>query len=464
MRPPTFDAAVIGGGLSATALAVELARRAPPGFTCALFSRAPLGPGTAYAPQSAALLMNGPVRAMSAVPGDERHLARYLVDEADDALICRARYGAYLRATAAAALAEHRGISHRRAEIVDIEPAGGAYRLSADDGTAFVARNVVFAIGNLPPNDSFLPAAVREHPGYAGDPWSASVERFDHARDVAILGTRLTAMDTIALLDEVAYRGRVHLISRHGLIPAIEDTSVRGLDPATLALDTATPRALLRSLRRAAARYPGDWRAIVEALRAVTPAIWMGWNLRERRRFLRHLQSMWAIHRYRVPPATHGAFARMRAEGRITIHRGRVVGAHCTSERITLAIEDRRERYDVGSGYVINCTGPNADLATVAHPLVRNAIARGLVRPDTLRLGADVTPDYRLIAADGSTQSGLYAIGPLLRGLWYETTAVGEIRTHATQIVSRLLQVAFDPARPAPENVELTDGIAWKVS
>jgi uncharacterized NAD(P)/FAD-binding protein YdhS len=439
MSPAPIDAAVIGGGFSATALAVELARRAPAPFRCAIFSRAPLGPGTAYAPQSAALLMNGPVRAMSAVPGDDRHLARYLVDEADDALICRARYGAYLRATAAAALAAHRGITHVRDEIADIEPTDGGFRLHMDDGHSLVARNVVFAVGNLPPNDAFLPAAVRDHAGYAGDPWSASVERFDHARDVAIIGTRLTAMDTIALLDEVAYRGRVHLISRHALIPAIEDSSVRGLDPATLALDTATPRALLHSLRRAAARYPGDWRAIVEALRPVTPAIWMGWNVRERRRFLRHLQSMWAVHRYRVPPATHGAFARMRAEGRVLMHRGHITGARCTPERITLTIEDRGERYEIGSGYVINCTGPNGDLNTVANPLVRNAIVRGLMRPDPLRLGADVTPDYRLIAGDGSKQSNLFAIGPLLRGLWYETTAVGEIRKHAGDIVGALI-------------------------
>jgi uncharacterized NAD(P)/FAD-binding protein YdhS len=449
MSPASFDAAVIGGGFSATALAVELARRAPPGFTCAIFSRAPLGPGTAYAPQSAALLMNGPVRAMSAVPGDERHLARYLVDEADDALICRARYGAYLRATAAAALAQHRGIAHHRAEIVDVEPLERHYRLHAEGGAAFLARRVVFAVGNLPPNDAFLPAAVREHQGYAGDPWSANVDLFDHARDVSIVGTRLTAMDTIALLDEVAFRGRVHLISRHGLIPAVEDTSVRGLDPATLSLDTATPRALLRSLRHEALRYPGDWRAIVEALRPITPAIWTAWSLRERRRFLRHLQSLWAVHRYRVPPATYGAFARMRAEGRMTIHRGRVAAARCTSERITLTIDDRGERHDVASAYLINCTGPNADLATVAHPLVRNSIRRGLIRPDALRLGADVTPGYRLVAADGSEQPALFAIGPLLRGLWYETTAVGEIRKHAADITGALLaqRDAFSRAR-----------------
>ncbi len=434
----TWDAASVGGGFSATALAVVLAR-APAGFRAAIFSRTPIGPGTAYAPQSASLLMNGPVRAMSAVAGDDRHLARYLVDEPDDALICRARYGAYLRSTAAGALAEHAGIAHERAEVVDVSRIRGGYRLTDDRGRRYDARSVVFAIGNLPPDDSFLPENVRRHRGYAGDPWSADVARFDHRLDVVVVGSRLTAMDTVALLDEVAYRGTVHLVSRHGLLPHIEDTSIRGLEHATLDLDPSSPYALLRSVRRAADAYPGDWRAVVEALRPIAPSTWARWNARERRRFLRHLQSMWAIHRYRVPPATHAAFERMRRDGRVAVRRGHIAGASCSRDRILLRIEDRGERCEIAAGYLVNCTGPNGDLMAASHPLIRSAIARGLMRPDRLRMGADTDARYRLIGEDGVAQPNLYAIGPLLRGTWYETTAVGEIRTHASDIANALI-------------------------
>jgi len=440
MTPRPVDVAIIGGGCSATVLATALSRTLPAPARVTIFSRTPVGPGTAYAPQSAALLMNGPVRAMSAVPGDDAHLARYLVDEQPDSLICRARYGAYLRATAAAALAEHPGITHEHDEIVDLECTHGGYALTTSRGAVHHARAVVLAIGNLPPSDAFLPAAVREHPGYAGDPWSASVESFDPALDVAIIGSRLTAMDVVALLDEVAYRGRVHLISRHGLLPAVEDTSVRGLDPATLQLDTSSPLALVRSVRRAVTRHPGDWRAVIEALRPISPAIWSRWDLRERRRFLRHLQSLWAIHRYRVPPATYAAFGRMRGEGRVTIHRGRIAGATANGTRMTLTIARSDRRYDLRIGYAINCTGPNGDLASAAHPLVRSALSRGIMRPDALRLGVDVTPEYRVIDAQGHAQPHLFALGPLLRGLWYETTAVGEIRSHAVAIARLIAQ------------------------
>lgn len=441
------DVAVIGGGFSATALACVFARYGRRDFGVDFFCRADLGPGTAYAPQSASLLMNGPVRAMSAVPDDEEHLARYLVDEPGDALICRARYGAYLRATCANALAQHPQMRHVRAEIADVERTSAGYLLTDERGERYPARTVVLALGNLPPDDRFLSERVRSHPGYAGDPWSADIPHFDPNADVVIVGSRLTAMDTIALLDECAFRGRVHIVSRHGLLPLVEDTTIRGVDPAVLDLDTTTPYTLLRSLRKAVRTVDGRWISVVEALRPITPAIWSTWSLRDRKRFLRHLQSMWAIHRYRVPPATHAAFARMNAEGRIVVHRGRVSASSADSRGIVLQISGPAGSREVRADYLVNCTGPNADLRTTKHRLVQNALRRGILRADALRLGVDATDDFRVLDADGNPQPHLFAIGPLLRGLWYEATAVGEIRNqHAPAIARAILSIDLQTA------------------
>lgn len=439
MSHARIDAAIVGGGVAGTALMVSLAARAPVGYRTVVFDRSDLGPGTAYAPQSASLLLNGPVRAMSLVPGDEPHFERWLVDEPGDALICRARYGSYARATAAAALASRSDFRHIRDEVVDIERnADGTFTLSSGDGTRYGAQRVVLALGNFPPADRFLPAALREFSGYFGDPWRVDVGSFE-ANDVVLLGSRLTAMDVVALLDEHAFRGRIHVVSRHGLLPYVEDPRVRGGDPKMLGLDTSSPYALLRSLRRAAATPAGDWRAVVDAIRAITPAIWSSWNDRDRKRFLRHAQSIWAVHRYRVPAATYASFARLQAEGRVRNHRGRIAAVERVNGGVELSIACGGTHETVRASYVVNCTGPNSDIRAVAQPLVRNALRRGLLRADPLHLGVDATAEYRVLDENGAAQENLYAIGPLLRGLWYETTAIPEITKHAAAIAGALL-------------------------
>lgn len=438
MTDAGIDAAIVGAGVAGSALTLALAARAPAGFRVAIFDRAEPGPGTAYAPQSASLLLNGPVRAMSMVPQDAAHLERWLVDEPSDALICRARYGSYARATVASALASRADFRHVRDEVVDMERTDGSYTLTASDGARFNARTVVLALGNFAPASHFLPASMRSFPGYFGDPWRVDVSPFEN-RDVALIGSRLTAMDVAALLDERAFRGRIHLISRHGLLPRLEVPPVRGADHVKLGLDCSTPYALLRSLRRAAETFPGDWRAVVDAIRPVTPAIWESWSDRDRKRFLRHAQAMWAVHRYRVPAATHAAFARLQSEGRIVNHRGRIRRVESRDSELHITIASAMQQETVPVAYVVNCTGPNSDIRHVDRPLVRNALSKGLMRPDTLRLGVDASAHYRVLDASGREQANLYAIGPLLRGLWFETTAIPEIVKHASEIATELL-------------------------
>jgi uncharacterized NAD(P)/FAD-binding protein YdhS len=440
-----MNVAIVGGGASACALAVLLGARAPSKFEVTVFSPRDLGPGSSYAPQSASLLMNGPVRAMSVVAGDKDHLKRWLVDETDDTLICRARYGAYLRATGAAALATHESFVHVRRAVVDIERDAGGFILTDDANARHRARSVVLAMGNFDPADWFLPQALRGFPGYAGDPWSMDVSHFDD-RDAVLIGSRLTAMDTIALLEERAFRGNVHVISRHGMLACIEDARVNGADAALLNLDTRTPLALLRSMRRAARDYDGDWRAVVESIRSKIPAIWRSWTVRERRRFLRHAQSAWAVHRYRVPPATHASFVRMRDEGRIAVHRGRILDAQVEGDMVLLTLGGDSAPIRIRAAHVINCTGPNGDVTRNGDALVRNLLRRGLIRADALRLGIDADESLRVIGVDEAPVEGLFVMGPLVRGLWYETTAIPEIAQHAAALAATLLQAASETA------------------
>jgi uncharacterized NAD(P)/FAD-binding protein YdhS len=442
-RLRSYDAAIIGGGIAGSVVAGALAKLAAPGFTAVLLDPRTPGPGTAYRPSSDQLLMNGPACAMSLVPGNEQHLVRWLGAADDHALISRAQYGRYASETLREALHSHPGLSAERAEVVDIEPRDGGYALMDATGIERRAHSVVFALGNFAPDDSFVPRIVRQHTGYIGNPWHFDASDIDG--DIALIGSGLTAMDVIALLAERGFGGRIHLVSRHGLLPGIEDARVRGLDPKTLALQYESPYTLLRSLRRAAQAHVesgGDWREVVEAIRRISPAIWEAWSLRERRRFLRHAQAFWSAHRYRVPPATYRAYEAFEQRGSIVRHRGHLRDATITNDgNVRLFVDHAGVGSEIDAAHIVNCTGPNGDYRRQRSLLVQNATRRGLMRADALHLGIDATADLRLIGRDGMIFDRLFTLGPPLRGLLYETTAVPETREQAARIAQEIAEM-----------------------
>ncbi|MEO9170842.1 MAG: FAD/NAD(P)-binding protein [Candidatus Baltobacteraceae bacterium] len=437
----SYDTAVIGGGASGSSVLLALAQIAGPAYRAVLFEPLAPGPGIAYGAQPESLLMNGPARAMSIVPGDDGHLMRWLGNEPAHALISRKRYGEYVRQTMSAAFASTPSLTHRAAEIVDMESRDGGYRLTDRLGCEYFASSVVLALGNFAPADDFLPAEVRGHRGYCGNPWQIDVNAM-HG-DVAIVGSRLTAMDVAAQLDEKGFAGTIHMISRHGILPTMENSRIVGLDSASLALNARSPRALVRSMRLAVREHVargGDWRSVVESIRPIASAIWVSWPLAEQQRFLRHLQPVWAACRYRVPVATYAAYQNLAQRGILRLIRGRITGARPSGENtLRMVISRPGDSTAIDVSTIVNATGPNANYATIGHPLVRNAMRRGLIRADDLRLGLDVTPELNCISQNGSPQPRLFTIGPALRGRFYETTAIPEIRAHAQHIAGALV-------------------------
>jgi uncharacterized NAD(P)/FAD-binding protein YdhS len=79
---------------------------------------------------------------------------------------------------------------------------------------------------------------------------------------------------------------------------------------------------------------------------------------------------------------------------------------------------------------------------------VGDLFARGLARPDPLRLGIDASPAGAVLDAGGRPSSTIFTLGPPLRGLWYETTAIPEIRAQAAALAARLTAAIAASERP----------------
>jgi uncharacterized NAD(P)/FAD-binding protein YdhS len=132
--------------------------------------------------------------------------------------------------------------------------------------------------------------------------------------------------------------------------------------------------------------------------------------------------------------------------------RGRVTGitqvAGVPSGRLRIRMDSDGPVTGLTAGWLINATGPDPDLTRTSDPLLRDLLGQGLARPDPLRLGLDAAPDGAVLDTAGTPSPTLFTLGPTLRGVRYETTAIPEIRDQAAALASLL--TAAPQARQHP--------------
>ncbi|MDT8757580.1 FAD/NAD(P)-binding protein [Sphingomonas psychrotolerans] len=432
--------AIIGAGFSGTLQAINLLRHEGPRAT--LIERAPVaGTGLAYGAAHPSHVLNVRAGNMSAFPDDPGHFVRWLqargVPDAPTAFIPRVIYGEYLRELLEAALRDPAGrLTLIRDEVRDVTLDGG---VKVQLGERILeADAAVLAVGNLPPHDPpGLDPEKLSTRRYKGDPWDASVpEDLGDDDTVLVIGTGLTMVDVVLLLDARGFRGKIVALSRRGLLPRPHgpagDWQKIDERPAT------TASRLLQSVRSR-----GDavgWRNAVDELRPFTQAMWGNASEAERARFLRHLRPWWDVHRHRLAPEVHARLMAVIGRGQLEVIAGKTLGFDERSDGIEIGF--RRRGNDAPETLlaqrIVNCTGPLGDLARTQEPLLQKLAARGLIRPDAAHLGIDVDNQGQTIAADGRANPDLYALGPMTRGAFWEIVAVPDIRIQTWNVARRL--------------------------
>ncbi len=376
---------------------------------------------------------------MSVIAGDPGHLVRALQCDPDE-LISRERFGNYVGESLRLAIDGRAQARIERTTVVDLDRVGNDFVLTDARNRRYRAHTVVLALGNARPTDNFLPRELRESTRYFGDPWRTETSELPPG-DMLCIGSGLTAMDRVAAHSYARRPGTAFTLARHGYLPAREVPAIRACNYRELSIDERSPLSLLRSVRAAMRdriAVGGDWREIAEALRQPSQRIWLGWTNAQRRQFLERLAPLWGSLRYRVPPATEEAVTALRRAGRYVPLQGEIVGATDEADGIRIDYSSRGARRRLRVASVVNCTGPNGDLAFNTDPLVRALLRRNLIRRDPLGLGIDATPYGEAIDGEGFIDERLLALGPLLRGALYESTAVPEIVEQARAIAQRV--------------------------
>ncbi len=316
-----------------------------------------------------------------------------------------------------------------------------------ENGYAFYGRKLT---GNKPPAP---PCPVPASPRYVCDPWTpGALDGVADGSPVVVLGTGLSMLDVAISLTGAHPETVVHAVSRHALLPrehrcppdrAVQTPILQAPDRSPVDLP-----GLIRQVRVAAAEAPDGWQAVIDALRPHIPGLWQRLSPPEKRLFLRHVARYWEVHRHRVPPATARRIDQLRSAGRLSLLRGRVIAVSDRPTDLCVRIEQDARVVEVAAGWLINATGPAADVTSTTDPLLHGLLDSGLARPDSLRLGIEADARGALLNVSGTASEIVFTLGPPLRGQLYETTAIPEIRDQAAALAGRLLAACRAQAAP----------------
>jgi len=436
---------IIGGGASGAVLAACLLRRVGPLTEIVLIEKSKeIGRGLAFSTWDPNHLLNVRAGNMSAYADQPDHFYEWLqIHGPPHGIGCPTRfcfvprgvYGQYL-----AGLLQDVPNSHQlkivQDECVDVDATAGGFSIALASGKKMTVDFCVLATGN-----ELRPPLLTQR---GENPWAPGVlDRVENGAAVLMIGTGLTMVDAVLSLYRRGHRGRIIAVSRRGLLSYTHQVvKPRKLDRAEIPF--GAPVSVLthwvRGLARAAMKDGQDWRSAIDSMRPYTQELWKQMTLDQRSRFLRHARPWWNVCRHRMAPQIADLIQNLIAEGRLQIVAAHIVYAERDADKITatLFLRGKNKSETVSVDSILECTGLPDDPRYSANPAIASLYADGLIRSGPLGIGLDLDDHCAVIDAAGSVSPRLFAIGPLTRGVFWESIALPDIRNQCADLATLL--------------------------
>lgn len=442
-----------------------------------------LGAGTPYASLDRAHLLNLSKIMMEPVAGEHHTFSQWLAHHdgmmRDSIFPPRHYFGEYLafRANQAKQDCEKKGM---KVNFLTLCPVLTIQEIT-QNVFEIVTQNKKYQVDYVILSTGHMPASNFLHligkPGYFHDPWCAELyERIHPESSVSIIGSRLTAIDIALKLQTMAHKGRVEMVSRGGLLPAVKGMpcsyspqylTIHNLRLLTKNWHIPIKLDLLLQLfwqeMSAGAKYsrlviqhhlhnrggaidwlnreirevqsgPRVWQTILACFYQLVSKLWPQLNLDDREQFLTNYFSLFATYNCAFPLESAVFLRQMMIDGQLDIHAG-FMDVQFEDSQFIISLENKKT---IKSSFVFNATGCGHDPEKI--PLLKSMLDNKLLSKHSLG-GINAHPStFSIIDAKGLINPRIYALGDVVGGVCFYTIEITHMVQQANLLTGHLVK------------------------
>jgi uncharacterized NAD(P)/FAD-binding protein YdhS len=459
---------IVGNGLSGLLVTANLIKKTYSPLFIRLFDpEISKGKGVAYSTLNKNHLLNVTTEKMSAFYEDSLHFFNWVksLEEYKDvepeillkSYLPRKIYGKYLEyiydETIKTAKHKQCVIMEIHEKVIDIKTVQNTLK-NITSNNEYDADFIVIASGNnLPRNPISEELSYIRNENYFRNPWKEFyTNKIKSNLPILIIGNGLTMVDTVISLSDANIRNKLFSISPngYGILPHRGNNIAYNFDPITL--EHFHKKSLLEMVsfinkeRKKIRKLGLSSASLIDAIRPIAQKIWMNLTLDEQKYFLSKLRHKWGVARHRLPIQIHDRIQLLRLTNKLEVIAGKIQNINEENNYfiVNYSKNNSEKLLKLKVSRIINCTGPEQNISLSNNDLLKNMLNKGLLIENKLNLGIDCDPETLLLKnKDGLISSNIYTLGTNLRGVFWESTAVGEIKIQANIIAEDILNKAL---------------------
>jgi uncharacterized NAD(P)/FAD-binding protein YdhS len=280
---------------------------------------------------------------------------------------------------------------------------------------------------------------------------------------VGILGSSLSAIDTVMTLADNHHSGSITLYSPDGLLPRVQPNGEGQYERKYLTLknihelkrinlEPPKIKDLFKLFKKEAERYAHqaiDWDEtgrkgksaeklllsdikiseaggdafinILYSLRHDASTIWSWLSVAEKQKFMRWLGLYWNINRHSMPLVNASRLKELFNKGQLKVKPKLREVKYSSDDKLFTLIHENNQQDQVP--YLVNATGPAHDVEKMNSALIKNLINQGIIEPYEVG-GICINPITFQVFSSKIETENLFAVGHICNGILLDVNAV----------------------------------------